>query len=110
MEIILHAHHADVSDSLRTQAEQAMQRLASRVTSAVKALVRFVGDGSTRRVEIVLRSARHGELFAQADARAFAPALAVAVQRLEAQVVRSRRSRRSRGRAQGGFSDGGNAG
>lgn len=95
MEIILHAHHADVSDSLRAQAERALERLAGRAARAVKALVRFVGDGPTRRVEIVLHSARHGALFAQADARAFAPALAVAVQRLETQVARARRVRRA---------------
>ncbi|MCA0376010.1 MAG: HPF/RaiA family ribosome-associated protein [Gemmatimonadetes bacterium] len=107
MEIILHAHHADVSDSLRQQAEQALLRLATRLTRAAKALVRFIGDGPTRRVEIVLRTARHGELFAHADARAFAPALAVAVQRLETQVSRGRRARRA---PRGGGGDGSRTG
>lgn len=103
MEIILHAHHADVSDTLRAQAERAIERLAGRASRAVKALVRFVGDGQTRRVEIVLHSARHGELFAQADARAFAPALTAAVQRLEMQVARASRMRRApRGEPRGG--------
>jgi len=102
MEIILHAHHADVPDSLRTEAEAAVRRIAVRWHRVVDAIVRFVGDGRTRRVEIVLRGAQHRELFAQADARAFAPALAVAVQRLEAQVSRSRRSRRPAGGARAG--------
>jgi ribosome-associated translation inhibitor RaiA len=95
MEIILHAHHAEVSDSLRAQAETAIHRLAARLHKVANAIVRFVGDGRTRRVEIVLRGSRHKELFAQADARAFAPALSTAVQRLEAQVTRVRRSRRA---------------
>ncbi len=95
MEIILHAHHAEVSDTLRAQAEKAIRRIAARLNKAANAIVRFVGDGQTRRVEIVLRGSRHRELFAVADARAFAPALSTAVQRLESQVARVRRSRRS---------------
>lgn len=96
MEIILHAHHADVTDTLREQAESAVRRIAARISRVANAIVRFVGDGPTRRVEIVLRGTRHRELFAQADARAFAPALTTAVQRLESQIARSRRTRRAR--------------
>jgi ribosome-associated translation inhibitor RaiA len=96
MEIILQAHHAEVSDTLRAQAERAIRRIAARLSRVANAVIRFVGDGPTRRVEIVLRAPRHGELFAQADARAFAPALSAAVHRLEAQVARTRRSRRNR--------------
>ena len=95
MEISLHAHHAEVSDTLRAQAESAIRRIATRVSRVANAIVRVVGDGKTRRVEIVLRGTRHRELFAQADARAFAPALSAAVHRLEAQVARTRRSRRA---------------
>ncbi len=96
MEIILHAHHADVTDTLREQAESAVRRIAARISRVANAIVRFVGDGPTRRVEIVLRGTRHRELFAHADARAFAPALTTAVQRLESQIARSRRTRRAR--------------
>jgi ribosome-associated translation inhibitor RaiA len=95
MEIILHAHHAEVTETLRTQAESAIRRIASRLSRVANAIVRFVGDGPTRRVEIVLRGTPHKEYFAHADARAFAPALSVAVQRLESQVTRMRRSRRA---------------
>ena len=94
MEIILHAHHAEVSESLRAQAEAAITRIARRVNPVANAIVRFVGDGETRRVEIVLHRARKRELFVHADARAFAPALSAAVHRLESQVARTRRSRR----------------
>ncbi|QJR35250.1 HPF/RaiA family ribosome-associated protein [Gemmatimonas groenlandica] len=94
MEIILHAHHAEVTESLRAQAEAAVIRLAKRLHRVANAIVRFVGDGETRRVEIVLQRARSRELFVHADARAFAPALSAAVHRLESQVSRVRRSRR----------------
>ncbi|MBL0939943.1 MAG: HPF/RaiA family ribosome-associated protein [Gemmatimonadaceae bacterium] len=95
MEIILQAHHADVPESLRTQAEEAIRRVAARLHKVANAIVRFVGDGQTRRVEIVLRGSRYRELVAVADAREFAPALNTAVHRLESQVARARRSRRS---------------
>lgn len=97
MEIILHAHNADVPASLREQAEAAIRRIANRLHRVANAIIRFIGDGPTRRVEIVLQSTRTGSLFAQADAREFAPALATAVQRLESQVARARtqRTRRS---------------
>lgn len=93
MEIILHAHHAEVTDSLRAQAETAIRRIATRLHRVANAIVRFVGDGATRRVEIVLHGTRRRSLFAQADAKAFAPALATAVQRLESQVARLRSQR-----------------
>ena len=96
MEIILHAHNAEIPDSLREQAEAAIRRIANRLRRVVNAIVRFVGDGQTRRVEIVLQSPRSGSIFAQADAREFAPALATAVQRLESQVARARTQRKSR--------------
>lgn len=96
MEIILHAHHADVSDTLREQAEAAIRRIASRLHRVANAIVRFVSDGSTRRVEIVLHGTRSRSIFAQADAHDFAPALATAVHRIESQIarVRTRRMRR----------------
>ena len=97
MEIILHAHHAEVPETLRADAEAAVRRIAARLHRVVDAIVRFIGDGETRRVEIVLRGAQHRDLFAHADARAFAPALIAAVHRLEAQVARQRRSRRMAG-------------
>ena len=95
MEIILHAHHADIPDTLRSDALKAIRRVASRLHRVVDAVVRFVGDGPTRRVEIVLRGANRPDLFVHADARAFRPALAMAVQRLERQISASRRSRRA---------------
>ncbi len=96
MEIILHAHHAEVTDSLRANAEAAIHRIASRIHRVANAIVRFIGDGTTRRVEIVLHGTRSRSLFAQADARDFAPALAIAVQRLESQVARVRSQRLKR--------------
>ncbi len=95
MEIILQAHHADVTESLREQAEAAIRRIATRLHRVANAIVRFISDGPTRRVEIVLRGASSRELFAHADARDFAPALAAAVHRLESQVARAR-ARRAR--------------
>ena len=101
MEIILHAHHAEVTESLRIQAETAIRRIAARLHRVANAIVRFIGDGSMRRVEIVLHGTRTRSLVAHGDAYDFAPALAVAVHRLESQVARVRTSRARRFGAQG---------
>jgi ribosome-associated translation inhibitor RaiA len=98
MEIILHAHHAEVTESLRAKAERAVERLSARVRRVVTAIVRFEGDGPSKRVEIVLQSPRRPDLVARAFDRRYEPALALAVTRLEAQVARARRSRRPRPR------------
>ena len=54
MEIILHAHHADVPANLQRDAIEAVEVIAARVKRVVDAIVRFEADGPERRVEIVL--------------------------------------------------------
>lgn len=98
MEIILHAHHADVTNAMRRRAEAAAARLGTRLRRAVTAIVRFEGDGPAKRVEIVLQSRRRRDLVAQAFDRRFGPALSQAVHRLEVQVSRAKRSYRPRTR------------
>lgn len=95
MEIILHAHHADVTPSLRTKAETAVRKLGARLRRVVTAIVRFEGDGPTKRVEIVLQAPRRRDLIATAMGRRYEPALAAAVHRLETQVARHKRPHRA---------------
>lgn len=95
MEVILLARNAEVTDALRDQAHAAVERIATRLKRVANAVVRFIGDGPTRRVIIVLRADGHGEFSAQADARSFAPALQTAAQRLETQLARSHRPGRA---------------
>lgn len=95
MEVILLARHAEVTDALREQAYFAVQRLAAKLKLEANAVVRFVGEGQTRRVIIVLRASGLGELSAQADARHFGPALQTAVQKMETQLSRINRPGRA---------------
>ncbi len=95
MEIILHAHHADVTASLRTKAEAAVRKLGARLRRVVTAIVRFEGDGPTKRVEIVLQAPRRRDLIATAMGKRYEPALTAAVHRLETQVARYKRPYRS---------------
>jgi ribosome-associated translation inhibitor RaiA len=90
MEVILHAHHAKVSDSLRQRAERAARKLGSRLKRAVTAIVRFEDDGPARRVEIVLQAPRHRDLVAIGEGARYGPALTLAVQRLQGQVAKAR--------------------
>lgn len=94
MDIVLHAHHAEVPDTVRAAAVAALQRLGERRRRLVNALVRFVADGPQRRVEIVLQGARQPVLVATADSAAFEPALAIALERVEARLAHTRRPRR----------------
>jgi ribosome-associated translation inhibitor RaiA len=93
MQIIFHSHHASVSDRLRLRAERGVRKLATRLGGAVDAVVRFEGDGSTRRVEIVMHASRRRRLIAEGQARFLGPALAQAVDGLRDQVDRARRAR-----------------
>lgn len=95
MEIILHAHHADVPANLQRDAVEAVRSIAARVRRVVDAIVRFESDGPERRVEIVLRAPRHRDVIAQGYDRQFEPALALALSRLQTQVARQRRAKRT---------------
>lgn len=86
MEIIFHSHHAAVSDRMRERAVRAVEKLAQRLTRAVDGIVRFEADGPMRRVEISLRAPRQKFFVAAGEGKFFGPALALAVERLQAQL------------------------
>ncbi|MCE2941900.1 MAG: HPF/RaiA family ribosome-associated protein [Gemmatimonadota bacterium] len=101
MEIILHVHHANVTEVMRTRAERAVRKLASRLSRAVDAVVRFEYDGGACRVELELRTARRAPIVAEGSAAHFGSALTRAIERLEREVrdehakaVRHRRAMR----------------
>jgi ribosome-associated translation inhibitor RaiA len=102
MDVIFHAHHAVISDRVRARAQDAVERVASRLKRSVDAVVRFEGDGRTRRVEIVLHAPRHRRLVAEGHAPFFGAALANAIRCIEAQLRSTKRTRRSRSPAKAG--------
>jgi ribosome-associated translation inhibitor RaiA len=93
MQIIFHSHHASVPDRLRTRAEQGVRKLANRLGGTVDAVIRFEGDGRTRRVEIVMHASRHRRLVAGGEGRYLGPALSEAMDGLRDQIDRARRLR-----------------
>ncbi|MGV3710080.1 MAG: HPF/RaiA family ribosome-associated protein [Gemmatimonas sp.] len=101
MEIILHAHHAEVPANIQRDAVEAVKTIAARLRRVVDAIVRFESDGPERRVEIVLRAPRRREVVAQGYDRQFEPALALALSRLQSQVARVRRTKRAPSRGMG---------
>lgn len=98
MEILFQSHHAQVSDRMRERARIAVTKLGARLARAVNAVVRFEEDGPTRRVEIVLHTPRRRAMVAEGAARFFGPALAVAINRLNAQMRQLKRSPKARSR------------
>jgi ribosome-associated translation inhibitor RaiA len=107
VEIVIHSHHADVSDHMRKRALRAVERAATRVPRIVEGIVRFEEDGPTRRVTVTLRAPKHHDLMGKAEGRFFGPALAGAIAKVLAQAGKEKRSngrgspRRAAARARG---------
>lgn len=103
VEIILHVHHANVTDSMRSRAERALRKLGERLARAVDAVVRFEYDGGTCRVELELRAPKRAPIVAEGNAAHFGAALTRAIDRLEREVrdqhARTVRQRRALRRA-----------
>ncbi|MGH7664961.1 MAG: HPF/RaiA family ribosome-associated protein [Gemmatimonadaceae bacterium] len=92
MEIVFHAHHAVISDRMRTRVERAIEKLAHRLRRTVTAVVRFEQDGPTRRVEILLQTPRQPDLVAEGRSRYYGPALNESVEKLRRQIARRKRT------------------
>ena len=101
MDIIFHAHHANVSDRMRRRAEAAVRRAALRIGRTVDAIIRFEQDGPVKRVEILLHAPRQRDLIARGESKFFGPAFAAAMARLLAQIRPLRAGRRTARRAAG---------
>ena len=99
MDVIFHSHNAVISERLRSRAESIIHKLETRVWHAVRATVRFEQDGPTRRVEIVMRASRRRPLISNGYGRSYGPALAEAVDNLQAQLARTKRTPKARARA-----------
>jgi ribosome-associated translation inhibitor RaiA len=98
VDVIFHSHNAVISERLRSRAESIIHKLETRTTRPVRAVVRFEQDGPTRRVEIVMHASRRRPLISNGYARTYGPALSEAVQNLQAQLSRAKRTRKSRAR------------
>jgi len=98
VEILFQSHHAKVSDHMRERARIAVSKLGARLARAVNAVVRFEEDGPTHRVEIVLHAPKKRAVVAEGSARFFGPALAYAIDRLEAQTRQIKRTPKARSR------------
>jgi ribosome-associated translation inhibitor RaiA len=99
VEIVIHSHHATVSDHLRRAAQRGIEKVARRLTRTVDAVVRFEQDGPLRRVEIVLHAARSRRIVAEATGRYFGPALAAALARAATKTNHLKRPPKDRARA-----------
>lgn len=91
MDIVIHSHHATVSEHMRKRAVRAVRRIAARVPRVVEAIIRFEEDGRIKRVAVTLRAPRHHDLMGRAEGSFFGPAIAVAVARVTSQINREKR-------------------
>jgi len=86
VDIIFHAHHATISESMRRRAEAGVRRIGRRIGSAVDAVIRFEQDGPVKRVDIVLHAPPKRDVVARGESRFFGLALTASLERLSARV------------------------
>lgn len=91
MEIVIHSHHATVSDHMRKRAVRQVQRAAERIPRVVDAIIRFEEDNGTKRVTLTLRAPRHHDVMGRAEGKYFGPAITAALARVMTQVNREKR-------------------
>lgn len=96
MEIIFQAHNAVISDNMRRRAERTVRKLSRRIARAVDAIVRFEQDGPVRRVEVMLHASGKRPLVAEGVGRNYGPALGEAIDRMESQLRRVKRTPKAR--------------
>ena len=96
MDINFHAHHAVISERLRTRAARALDTYAQRFPETVNAIVRFAQDGPKRRVEIVVQGRQGRRWVAEGSWHTYGPALTAALKRLESQLARGKRTPKDR--------------
>jgi ribosome-associated translation inhibitor RaiA len=92
VDIVIHSHHAEVSEYMRKRAIRAVERAAARIPRTVEGIIRFEEDGPTRRVTVTLRAPKHHDLMGKGEGRFFGPALVAAVAKVNAQASREKRS------------------
>lgn len=95
MEVIWHAHNAVISDRLRQRVLQALDKVGRRAPEVTRAEVRFEREATRCRVELSLRVHRKS-LVAEGHGRYYGPALAQALEHLQQQLTRERRTARER--------------
>ena len=96
MHINFHAHHAVISERLRTRASRAIDRYSERFPETVDATVRFAQDGPKRRVEIVVQGHRRRRWVAEGSGHTYGPALTAALKHLETQLTHGKRTAKDR--------------
>ena len=98
MQIMFQAHHAVISDHMRNRAERAVRKLAKRLKRAVDAIVRFETDGKVRIVELIFNAPGRRSLVAKGFSRNYGPALNEAIERMDEQLRRMKRTPAMRAR------------
>ena len=91
MDIVIHSHHATVSEHMRKQAIRQVERAGARIPRTVEAIIRFEEDGATKRVTLTLRAPKHHDIMGKAEGRFFGPAITAAIARVMTQVNREKR-------------------
>jgi ribosome-associated translation inhibitor RaiA len=92
VDIVIHSHHAEVSEHMRKRAVRAVEKAAARIPRIVEGIIRFEEDGPVRRVTVTLRAPKHHDLMGKGEGRFYGPSLVQAIAKVNAQASREKRS------------------
>lgn len=88
MEIHIHGHQTEITDSLRRRATEGAQKLAEHLGRPVDADIWFCENGVLKSVEVVLHAPRYKKLVGKSEAKYHEPALTDAIAKLDQQIRR----------------------
>lgn len=94
MEIIIHGHQTEVTDSLKVRAKESVEKLNDRLGRIMTADVRFEEDGVMKTAEIILEAPQNIRLVAKGENKYHEVALTDAVAKLDAQIRKLKSARK----------------
>ena len=86
MEIVIHGHQAELTESLKTRAEDGVRKLNDHLRQLVSADVCFAGEGVQKSVEVVVHAPGNSRLVSKAESKYHEAALTEAIQKMDAQI------------------------
>lgn len=98
MDIVIHSHHTDLTETLKSRAQDCVQKLRSRYPRLLSADICFHNDIPKKRkhVEIVVKAPNNTQLFARAAGKRHESALNDALAKLNSQIERLKSARKKK--------------
>ena len=94
MEVVIRGHQAELTDSLKTRAEDGVRKLNDHLRQLVSADVCFAGEGVQKSVELIVHAPGNARLVSKAEAKYHEAALTDAIAKMDAQIRKLKSARK----------------